>query len=74
MDQPNDRDENYCAVCERPLSGSQKYAGLRYKERMIAVCCPLCMEKFQANQDFYALRNEAYQTLDISNKKSKRTE
>lgn len=64
MKNDNDRDENYCAVCERPLGNSAKFARIRYEERMIAVCCPICMEKFDANRKFYAIRNEAYQKID----------
>lgn len=64
MNDENDRDENYCAVCERPLGNGTKFARVRYEERMIALCCPICMEKFEANRKFYALRNEANQAID----------
>lgn len=56
----NNTDCNYvqCAVCDNAIRGGRWYARVRHEERMVALCCPLCMEVFQAKPDAYMRRIE----------------
>lgn len=45
-----------CAVCDNAIRGGRWYARIRHEERVLALCCPLCTEVFQAKPDAYVRR------------------
>ncbi len=45
-----------CLVCRKSLAGAIPQARLKYGERMVAVCCPLCLETFNQNPDDWTRR------------------
>lgn len=47
-----------CAVCDNAIQGGRWYARIRHEERMLALCCPLCTEVFQARPRAYVRRIE----------------
>ena len=47
-----------CAVCEKGITGGNWFARIRHGDRMVALCCPLCMETFEANPRPYIRRIE----------------
>jgi uncharacterized CHY-type Zn-finger protein len=49
-----------CAVCENGITGGKWFARVRHGERMVALCCPLCTETFEANPHAYVHRIETY--------------
>lgn len=51
-----------CAVCDNAIRGGRWYARIRHGERMLALCCPLCTEVFQAKPHVYVRRIE---TLEL---------
>lgn len=51
------RDENdRCIVCEKPVRYGTGFAHIKHEDRMVTLCCPLCMETFQKNPHPYLLR------------------
>jgi YHS domain-containing protein len=49
--------ESY-AVCGKSLAGSSAHTRLKYGERMVALCCPLCLETFQKSPEDWTRRGE----------------
>ena len=37
-----------CAVCEKTITGGKWFARIKHGEWMVALCCPLCTEAFEA--------------------------
>ena len=52
-----------CAVCEKAITGGQWYARIRHGSWMIALCCPLCTETFEAKPQAYIRRIETLAEL-----------
>ena len=48
-----------CAVCEKVIKGGQWFARIRHGDWMVAICCPLCTETFEANPKAYIRRIES---------------
>lgn len=38
-----------CAVCEKGITGGNWFARIRHDAWIVALCCPLCTETFEAN-------------------------
>ena len=55
-----------CAVCEKAITGGKWFARIRRGEWMVALCCPLCTETFEANPNPYIRR---IQTLELMQSK-----
>lgn len=47
-----------CAVCEKAITGGKWFARIKHGEWMVALCCPLCTETFEANPHGYVRRIE----------------
>ena len=45
-----------CAVCEKIITGGKWFARIKQGEWMVAICCPLCAETFEANPHAYVRR------------------
>ena len=45
-----------CAVCGKNVQGGGGFARLKHGERMVELCCPLCLETFQKDPDPYVKR------------------
>ena len=52
-----------CAVCEKAITGGKWFARIRHGEWMVALCCPLCTETFEANAHAYVRRIETLARL-----------
>ena len=51
-----DTESVQCIVCEKEITGGKWTARIKHGERMVALCCPLCLETFEANPDIYMRR------------------
>ena len=51
-----------CAVCEKVITGGNWFARIKHGQWMVALCCPLCTETFEAKPRAYIRRIE---TLDL---------
>ena len=49
-----------CAVCEKFITGGKWFARIKHGDVMVALCCPLCTETFEANPKPYVRRIETY--------------
>jgi len=47
-----------CAVCDKAITGGDWFARIRHGDWLVALCCPLCVEAFQANPRAYIRRIE----------------
>ncbi len=47
-----------CAVCEKGITGGNWFARIKHGAHMVALCCPLCTETFEANPRPYIRRIE----------------
>jgi len=56
-----------CAVCEKEIPGGKWTARLKQGDHMVAVCCPLCLDTFEANPKAYMRRIE---TLELLHRRS----
>lgn len=65
MDDPLnfDTSDDTCVVCGQPVGGGRCYSRILYRDQMMALCCPLCLETFQKNPEFYAIAREAAKAL-----------
>ena len=54
-----DSSDEFCAVCGKSVAGGRGYAHLRHDGRVLALCCPLCLEAFQQKPGYYAALRKA---------------
>ena len=47
-----------CAVCEKAIIGGKWFARIKEGNWMVALCCPLCTETFEAKPQAYLRRIE----------------
>jgi hypothetical protein len=55
-----------CVVCGKNVQGGGGFCRIKHGERMVALCCPLCLETFQNDPQPYVGRlekNLAYSEL-----------
>jgi len=52
-----------CAVCEKVITGGKWFARIKQGEWMVALCCPLCTEAFEAKPQAYIRRIETLAQL-----------
>ena len=52
-----------CAVCEKEIKGGKWFARIKHGEWMVALCCPLCTEAFEAKPRAYVRRIETLQFM-----------
>ena len=52
-----------CAVCEKIITGGIWFARIKHGEWMVALCCPLCTEAFEAKPRAYVRRIETLQFM-----------
>ena len=52
-----------CAVCEKNITGGKWFARIKHGEWMVALCCPLCTEAFEAKPRAYVRRIETLQFM-----------
>lgn len=45
-----------CAVCGKNVSNGGGFARIKYGERMVELCCPLCLETYQRDPTPYLKR------------------
>jgi len=45
-----------CAVCGKNVQNGGGFARIKHRERMVELCCPLCLETFQKNSEPYVKR------------------
>jgi uncharacterized CHY-type Zn-finger protein len=64
MEDPStfDTSDDTCVVCGTRTNG-HCFSHLRYNDRMMALCCPLCFETFQKNPDYYDILRQAAKAL-----------
>lgn len=53
-----DCDCAHCAVCRRTIASGKWFARIDHGGWLLALCCPLCAEVFQANPTAYVCRLE----------------
>lgn len=58
-----DTESVQCVVCEKEITGGKWAARIKHGERTVALCCPLCLETFEANPDTYVRRVETIELL-----------
>lgn len=51
-----------CMVCGKSVSGGGGMCHIKYEERMIALCCPLCIEAFNKDPKHYLRLREIHRT------------
>lgn len=68
-----DTSDDTCVVCGQPVSGGRCYSRILYRERKMALCCPLCLETFQKNPEFYDIAREAAKALRPAEKRGSDT-
>jgi hypothetical protein len=59
-----------CAVCEKVITGGKWFARIKHGERMVALCCPLCTDTFEANPHAYVRRIETLEFMRQSRQNS----
>lgn len=42
-----------CAVCGKNVQNGGGFARIKHGERMVELCCPLCLDTFQKDPDPY---------------------
>jgi YHS domain-containing protein len=47
-----------CVVCGKSVAGGHGYVRVNYRDRLVALCCPLCQETFQRNPADYIRHQE----------------
>ena len=52
-----------CEVCEKIITGGNWFARIKHGEWMIALCCPLCTEAFEAKPRAYLRRIETIEFM-----------
>jgi hypothetical protein len=55
-----------CVVCGKNVQGGGGFSRIKHGERMVSLCCPLCLETFQSDPQLYMKRlgkNLAYDEL-----------
>jgi hypothetical protein len=45
-----------CAVCGKNVQNGGGFARIKHRERMVELCCPLCLETFQKDSGPYVKR------------------
>lgn len=45
--------QRHCIVCGKSVLDSEGYCHVRIQTEIIALCCPLCFETFEANPKRY---------------------
>ena len=45
-----------CGVCEKAIIGGKWFARIKHGDVMVALCCPLCAEAFEAAPSSYVRR------------------
>lgn len=62
-----DQDTTYvnCAVCENAILGGRWFARIKHGDFMVALCCPLCTEAFEANPSAYIRRVETFDEMAL---------
>ncbi len=58
-----DCDYVQCGVCEKAITGGKWFARIKHGERMVALCCPLCTETFEAKPHAYVRRVETLEMM-----------
>ena len=48
-----------CVVCDKSVQAGGGYCHINVQDRMIALCCPLCLETFQKDPAPYLRRRES---------------
>jgi hypothetical protein len=51
-----------CIVCGQRISRGRCFCQLKYKGRIMTLCCPLCLEVFQINPGHYSGNLQGSQT------------
>jgi hypothetical protein len=62
-----DCDYVQCAVCEKDIKGGKWFARIKHGEWMVALCCPLCTEAFEATPQAYVRRIETLEFMRSHN-------
>lgn len=55
-----------CAVCEKAITGGHWTARIKREGHVVALCCPLCTETFEARPHVYLRRIEMLNWNDSS--------
>lgn len=50
-----------CIVCGKSVEGGGGMCHVRYENRMVALCCPLCIETFNKDPKHYLALQEIQQ-------------
>ncbi|MBI5772870.1 MAG: hypothetical protein HZA89_03890 [Verrucomicrobia bacterium] len=58
-----DAEHVQCAVCEKAIKGGQWFARISHGQWLVALCCPLCTEVFEAKPAAYIRRIETLSLL-----------
>lgn len=53
--------DHHCIVCGKSVDEGQGMAHLKVSERMIALCCPLCIETFNKDPMHYVRLRQAHE-------------
>lgn len=68
-----DTTDETCVVCGQPVGRGRCFSHILYRERMMALCCPLCLETFQKNPEYYDIIREAAKALGPAQKREGET-
>jgi hypothetical protein len=52
-----------CAVCDEPIAGSEWFSRIKHGKRTVALCCPFCLEAFEADPRPYLRRIETIELM-----------
>ena len=53
--------DHYCIVCGKSVDEGKGMAHIKISERMVALCCPLCIETFHKDPMHYVRLRQAHE-------------
>lgn len=55
----SEEEQDACIVCEKPVRHGTGFAHIKHEDKMVTLCCPLCMKTFQKDPRPYLIRHKA---------------
>jgi YHS domain-containing protein len=69
MDNQIDGGEDICAVCGKSVEGTRGFTRINLNGSMVPLCCPLCLQTFEANPNQFLhrqnTRSETHAVFDL---------
>jgi len=67
-------EDEECIICGKSVAEGRGFAHIKYREEMVPLCCPLCMETFEKNPPVYFRRREMKKMTASLSRNAKRCE